>query len=87
MVEDIEDLVGGVYWSYVPKKIMSILKWTGLMYLRQRQAASACKHKPTDSLVCALRPLKIFVRDAAAESLGYVSAVPCSHSMGIRRVD
>ncbi len=78
MVEDIEGLVGEVYWSYVPKKIMSLLKWTRLMYLRQRQAASACKHKPTDSLGCARRPLEVLVRDAAAKSLGYVSAVPVS---------
>ena len=49
----------GAYWSYAPKRIMLLLKWTGLMYLRQRQAASAAgQHKPTDSLGCALWPLK-----------------------------
>jgi hypothetical protein len=85
VVEAIEDLVGGGYWSYVPKR-MAFLKWARLTYFGLKRAVLTHEvYKPQILLRMTSRLFKV----SAGASRGwtkYVLRDLCSYSMGIRNV-
>jgi hypothetical protein len=80
MVEDIEDLVGGVYWSYTLNK--SCRFWNGLDWCIQDRG-ELCLLESTNLLILLGVPYDRprYLLGCSCQKSGYVSLVPCSHSM------
>jgi len=60
VVEAIEDLVGGVYWSYAPKRMAFFLKWACLIYfILKRAVLTHDVYKPQILLRMTSRLIKV----------------------------
>ena len=77
MVEAIEDLVGGGYWSYAPKR-MAFLKWACLTYFGLKRAVLTHDvYKPQILLRMTSRLIKYLLGPAVdGESMSYGIYVP-----------
>ena len=85
VVEAIEDLVGGGYWNYAPKR-MAFLKWAFLTYFGLKRAVLTHDvYKPQILLRMTSRLFKVSAR-ASRGWTKYVLRDLCPYSMGIRNV-
>ena len=85
VVEAIEDLVGGGYWSYAPKR-MAFLKWACLTYFGLKRAVLTHDVVQTTDTLEDDQPANQISAGASRGWGKYVLRDLCSYSMGIRNV-